>query len=190
MHTQLKISQIPWTEKRGPAISSFSNDELLLKTVATGHFVDERMQPDARMERELSAERTVTMRTENLDQGLPSLAALVNVPLNRIAALPVANARPPELTFNRWAASDRTVLLAVYDQDCAKHMARHFPAEHPQLRSWLEHPRDGGIGDIGGPDWETYVSRTAQWAAGQAASNASDIGRSFNTQEMGLTAVS
>ncbi len=69
----------------------------------------------SRMERELPAERTVTMRTENLNQGLPSLAALVNVPLNRIAALPVANARPPELTFDRWAASDRTVLLSVYD---------------------------------------------------------------------------
>lgn len=143
----------------------------------------------SRMELELPPERTVTIRTENLDQDLPTLAALVNVPLNRIAARPVANARPSELTFDRWAASDRTVLLAVYDQDCAKHMAKHFPAEHRQLRSWLQQPQADGIADLGGPDWKTYVSRTARWAAGQEAANASDIGRSPNPAEIDLALI-
>lgn len=109
-----------------------------------------------RMIQELPAPRTFTVKVHELSNQLPEVSAFIGADSSRLAhiKLPV-NARPPGLTFDRWAHS--TDWRSAYDLHAAELMHQWFPEEHKVIMGLSTQ-----TGSILNSDsiWSEYVNQT------------------------------
>lgn len=115
-----------------------------------------------RMSRALPADRSLTVRTEDLASHLDELAALCGVPVESLRAdLVHANAAPRRL--DRLAAFASPQLLAAYRAHCADLMGELFPAEHERTLAALSADPQGS--------WDDHYADTRQWVVDLLADN-------------------
>jgi hypothetical protein len=109
-----------------------------------------------RMPAMLPSERTLVIRTRDIAERLPDLAAHVGVPVDTMR-IDLAHANRAPMTFDRFAAFGGDEVRQVYEEHCSAVMAEVFPEEHA---AWSPQ-----VSDTATRDWAEYVTALDAWVA-------------------------
>ncbi len=112
----------------------------------------------------LPADRSLQIRTREIPNRLPEIAALAGIPVATLRQ-DWSHSNRSAHRFDRFRAFDSEELRGAYDRQCASHMADLFPSEHA---AWMDYRTENSPREASGDDWNRYRSELLERMADAA----------------------